>query len=174
MQDRVDLVGYASVHPDHDFRQAVLRIKDRDEAHLARTNQMDFALLEQRFLDRLAGGRLPRSMQSLRMLLVDEYQDTNPLQEAIYFELVRRTGASITVVGDDDQSLYRFRGATIELFRDFRERASANLGCVEPQLVCLEENYRSSCADRRILVPTHRERSRLRGGTSTSSASTSA
>lgn len=105
---------------------------------------MDFTLLEQRFLDRLQVGRLPRSMTELRMLLVDEYQDTNPLQEAIYFELVRRTGASLTVVGDDDQSLYRFRGATIELFRDFRERAVAELGCREPQLVCLEENYRSS------------------------------
>ncbi len=105
---------------------------------------MDFALLEARFLQRLAEGRLPRSMQNLQMVLVDEYQDTNPLQEAIYFELVRRTGASLTVVGDDDQALYRFRGATIELFRDFRERAAAQLGCSEPGLVCLEENYRSS------------------------------
>ncbi|TIN48496.1 MAG: ATP-dependent helicase [Mesorhizobium sp.] len=144
VQDRVNLSSYAAPHTDKVFRQAILRIKERYEAHLSRTNQMDFALLEQRFLDRLVAGRLPRSMQSLHMLLVDEYQDTNPLQEAIYFELVLRTGCSMTVVGDDDQSLYRFRGATIELFRDFRERASAELGCGEPQLVCLEENYRSS------------------------------
>ncbi len=144
VQDRVDLPAYGAPHPDAAFRQAILRIKGRYEAHLVGTNQMDFALLEQRFLDRLAAGRLPRSMQSLRMIMVDEYQDTNPLQEAIYFELVRRTGASLTVVGDDDQSLYRFRGATIELFRDFRERAMAELGCAGPALVCLEENYRSS------------------------------
>lgn len=144
VQDRVDLAAYAAPHPDATFRAAILRIKERYEAHLAGTNQMDFALLEQRFLERLNAGRLPRSMQSLRMLMVDEYQDTNPLQEAIYFELIRRTGASLTVVGDDDQSLYRFRGATIELFRDFSARAVTDLGCTTPALVCLEENYRSS------------------------------
>jgi len=144
IQDRVDLAAFAGGHPDQEFRHAILRIKERYESQLAGTNQMDFALLEKRFLDRLCAGRLPRSMQELKMLLVDEYQDTNPLQEAIYFELVRRTRASLTVVGDDDQSLYRFRGATIELFRDFRERAVAEIGCSEPQLVCLEENYRSS------------------------------
>ncbi|TNC74341.1 ATP-dependent helicase [Rubellimicrobium roseum] len=144
VQDLVDLNAYGAPHSDQEFRQAILRIKNRYEQHLAGSNQMDFALLERRFLDRLRAGRIPRSMHSLRMVMVDEYQDTNPLQEAIYFELVRRTGASLTVVGDDDQSLYRFRGATIELFRDFRDRAQQELGCPEPQLVCLEENYRSS------------------------------
>lgn len=144
VQDRVDLDAYAAPHGDRAFRQAILRVKERYERYLANTNQMDFALLERRFLERLRAGRMPRGMQTLRMVMVDEYQDTNPLQEAIYFELVRRTGASLTVVGDDDQSLYRFRGATIELFRDFRERAQQELGCSEPQLVCLEENYRSS------------------------------
>lgn len=144
VQDRVDLQAYAAAHPDATFRAAILRIKERYETHLAGTNQMDFALLEERFLTRLIAGHLPRSMQNLQMLLVDEYQDTNPLQEAIYLELVRRTGAAFTVVGDDDQSLYRFRGATIELFRDFRDRVANDLGCATPQLVCLEENYRSS------------------------------
>lgn len=144
IQDRVDPLGYAAPHADQQYRAAIIRIKERYEGHLAQTNQMDFALLEKRFLDRLVEGRLPRSMNSLQMLMVDEYQDTNPLQEAIYFELVRRTGAALTVVGDDDQSLYRFRGATIELFRDFRERARTDLGSGEPQLVCLQENYRSS------------------------------
>ena len=47
------------------------------------------------------------------------------------------------VVGDDDQSLYRFCGATIELFRDFSQRVTAELGCCAPALVCLEENYHS-------------------------------
>ena len=144
VQDRVDVAAYAAPHQDATYREAILRIKDRYETYLRGTNQMDFALLEQRFLERLRAGRLPRSMQSLRMLMVDEYQDTNPLQEAIYFELIRRTGASLTVVGDDDQSLYRFRGATIELFRDFSERAVTELRCEPPALVCLEENYRSS------------------------------
>lgn len=143
VQDRVDLDAYAAPHADQPFRQAILRIKSRYETYLATTNQMDFALLEQRFLSRLAAGKLPRSMSDLQAILVDEYQDTNPLQEEIYFELTRRRNASLTVVGDDDQALYRFRGATIELFRDFAQRAQTSLGGPQPQLVVLEENYRS-------------------------------
>jgi DNA helicase-2/ATP-dependent DNA helicase PcrA len=46
-------------------------------------------------------------------------------------------------VGDHDQSLYRFRGATIELFRDFCARCAAALGSRRPRLVYLVENYRS-------------------------------
>lgn len=144
IQDRVDLQAFAAPHEHQAAREAILRIKGRYEQHLATTNQLDFALLEQTFLEKLEAGMLPRSMTELKAVLVDEYQDTNPLQEAIYFELVRRTGATLTVVGDDDQSLYRFRGATIELFRDFETRCRAALGCDAPTLVCLEENYRSS------------------------------
>jgi hypothetical protein len=51
---------------------------------------------------------------------------------------------SLTVVGDDDQSLYRFRGATIELFRAFRDRALAALGLDAGDPLYLVENYRSS------------------------------
>ena len=144
IQDRVDLRAYGGAHADQVHRQAILRIKARYEAYLASTNQMDFALLEQRFLERLIDGKLPRSMHELKAILVDEYQDTNPLQEEIYFELTRRREASLTVVGDDDQALYRFRGATIELFRDFTQRAQSSLGSRQPRLVVLEENYRSS------------------------------
>lgn len=144
IQDRVDLQAFARPHPDQASRAAILRVKERYEQHLSTTNQLDFALLEQSFLRKLETGLLPRSMAELRALLVDEYQDTNPLQEAIYFELVRRTGATLTVVGDDDQSLYRFRGATIELFRDFQTRCVEALGCGAPTLLILEENYRSS------------------------------
>lgn len=144
VQDRVDLAAFAGLPGDTECKAAVLRVKERYEAFLAQTNQMDFALLERRFLENLEAGDLPRSLAGLRVVMVDEYQDTNPLQEAIYFELVRRTGASFTVVGDDDQSLYRFRGATIELFRDFRERVAADLSCPEPSLECLNVNYRSS------------------------------
>src|SRR5262249_43073272 len=67
------------------------------------------------------------------------------LQEQVYFELLRRTGASLTIVGDDDQSLYRFRGATIELFRDFVQNyQTAFAGMPAPTIKYLVENYRSS------------------------------
>jgi DNA helicase II / ATP-dependent DNA helicase PcrA len=105
----------------------------------------DFARLERLLLDGLLGNTLNRVTDGIRAVLVDEFQDTNYLQEQIYFELCRITGASLTVVGDDDQSIFRFRGATVELFADFENRIAGALGAAwRPQRVDLVRNYRSS------------------------------
>jgi DNA helicase-2/ATP-dependent DNA helicase PcrA len=75
------------------------------------------------------------------VVIVDEYQDTNPIQERIYFRLAQRSG-DLTVVGDDDQSLYRFRGATVESLIDF-DRACEHYLRAGPASVNLRENRRS-------------------------------
>jgi len=106
----------------------------------------DFARLEIEFLERLRAGVLNNFLQNIRFILVDEYQDTNLLQEQIYFELARaalQNGGSITVVGDDDQSLYRFRGATVDLFQAFPNRVNNHL-VISPVTVYLSQNYRST------------------------------
>ncbi len=59
-------------------------------------------------------------------MIIDEYQDTNTIQEKLVFEL-SSDHKNICVVGDDDQALYRFRGATVENFVDFPERLAAAL-----------------------------------------------
>ena len=85
-------------------------------------------------------------LRNIRFILIDEYQDTNLLQEQIYFELGQsavENGGSITVVGDDDQSLYRFRGATVDLFRDLPSRFFAQTG-IDTQTNYLVSNYRST------------------------------
>ena len=70
-----------------------------------------------------------------RFILVDEFQDTNFAQ----FELLRcLAGDQVFVVGDDDQSIYRFRGAYYGNFEDFRETWK------EHDLTVLTENYRNS------------------------------
>lgn len=112
--------------------------------NLRADNRLDFALLEKEFLDRLSANRLDRFTDGLRAVLVDEYQDTNLLQESIYFQLFRKCTASFTVVGDDDQSLYRFRGATVELFRDFRNRLASAVPGTNAQRIDLFLNYRST------------------------------
>ncbi len=74
-----------------------------------------------------------------RHVLVDEYQDTNRLQA----ELVRHFGSvhgNVTVVGDDAQSIYRFRGADFRNIFDFPEQFE------NTQVLKLEENYRSTQA----------------------------
>lgn len=114
-------------------------------AHLENNYFADFARLERLLLDGLLGNTLNRVTDGVRAVLVDEFQDTNYMQEQIYFELCRITGATLTVVGDDDQSIFRFRGATVELFADFENRIAAALGAAwRPQRVDLVHNYRSS------------------------------
>ena len=106
-------------------------------------SMMDFTMLEQEFLNRLRDDKLKRFTDNINVLVVDEYQDTNLLQESIYFELVKKSAASLAVVGDDDQSLFRFRGATVELFSEFPDRFERTLG-TKPKTVFLTTNYRST------------------------------
>ncbi|GAB4199202.1 MAG: hypothetical protein OHK0022_19260 [Roseiflexaceae bacterium] len=113
------------------------------ETDLRNRGMVDFTLLEQEMLERLRARKLGNFLTQLRVILVDEYQDTNLLQEQIYFELARACGGALTVVGDDDQSLYRFRGATVELFSEFAERYNTFFG-FKPDPIFLQTNYRST------------------------------
>ena len=108
-------------------------------------NIYDFAMLETEFLRRLNSDSLNVFLNDIKIILVDEYQDTNLLQESIYFKIAKsaiQNGGNITVVGDDDQSLYRFRGASVDLFTNFIERI-AKIG-IEAKEVNLKTNYRST------------------------------
>ena len=69
-------------------------------------------------------------------ILVDEYQDTNRIQARI-LEGMRRTSNNITVVGDDAQSIYSFRSATVKNMMDFPQQFPGT------KIVTLEQNYRS-------------------------------
>jgi len=118
------------------------------QAALAGDGIFDFAGLQDNFLNGLTSGRLQPFLATIRHVLVDEYQDTNLSQERVYFALAQAaiaSGGSFTVVGDDDQSLYRFRGATVDLFHDFVRRAQATLR-ITPTLIYLSQNYRSTRA----------------------------
>lgn len=81
--------------------------------------------------------------------MLDEYQDTSVLQAEIFFLLAERQG-NICIVGDDDQSIYGFRGADSGIFRYFQK-------CFPKcQVIMLEKNYRSlpgilKCAQRVIV-----------------------
>jgi len=73
----------------------------------------------------------------LNYLVVDEYQDVNPLQERL-IENLHRIGANICVVGDDDQTVYQWRGSEVDNIIHFAERYP------EVKRERLNENFRSS------------------------------
>lgn len=110
----------------------------------------DFAELQKHFLrfldsefsDPFIQGDDELETGSLEYILVDEYQDTNPLQEAIYFKLAKRCNGNIVVVGDDDQALYRFRGGSVECMVRFGEKCKKHIG-KKPERIQLKNNFRS-------------------------------
>jgi DNA helicase II / ATP-dependent DNA helicase PcrA len=104
-----------------------------------RTRLTDFALLQQEAMRTLE--QCDNSGSAFKYVIVDEYQDTNTIQERLFFKLAKDT-KNICVVGDDDQALYRFRGATVENFVEFPSRCQQYLG-TNPQRISLTTNYRS-------------------------------
>ena len=127
-----------AVAADDDERVAA-RIMKRYEERLAAYQAVDFddlLVLPQRLLERDAEVR-EALRQQLRYLLVDEYQDTNAIQYGLLKLLAGEPGL-FTAVGDDDQSIYGWRGATIEnlkrLPQDYRQL----------KVIALEQNYRST------------------------------
>ncbi|MCP3138793.1 UvrD-helicase domain-containing protein [Pyxidicoccus sp. QH1ED-7-1] len=79
-------------------------------------------------------------------VLVDEFQDTNPVQYELLKQLAPPPSANLVVVGDDDQSIYRWRGANVDNILNFPDQYPG------AKVVKLEQNYRS---DQNILTAAH-------------------
>ncbi|MEX1243808.1 MAG: ATP-dependent DNA helicase [Thermoanaerobaculia bacterium] len=100
-------------------------------------NRIDFAHLQRMIHDLLDDSRIGDAVtREVRHVLVDEYQDTNYIQEQLLLKLTEKN-RNLCVVGDEDQSLYRFRGATVRNILEFPSRLP---GC---KVVKLTTNYRS-------------------------------
>ena len=128
----------------------------RAYARLKKSNQVldyDDVLVE---FDRILDVPRIRRMfqQRWRMVCVDEYQDENPLQESIIRKIAGRH-RNLTCVGDNDQSIYGWRGAKVSYILDFRRRWP------EAEVIALQENFRSrspilACANSLIKNNTRR------------------
>ena len=113
-------------------------------ARCKKAGAMDFDDLLYRLYELLQANPdvLKRYRERFRYVLVDEFQDTNHLQYAIVRKLVQYDGSprNICVVGDDAQSIYAFRGATIQNILDFENDFQKH----NIQVFKLEQNYRST------------------------------
>ncbi|ATH79987.1 DNA helicase II [Pseudomonas sp. KHPS1] len=121
------------------FLATMRGIYEAYEAACARTGVIDFSELLLRALDlwRDKPGLLEHYQRRFRHILVDEFQDTNAVQYA-WLRLLAKGGDSLMVVGDDDQSIYGWRGARIENIQQFSSDFP------DTQLIRLEQNYRST------------------------------
>jgi DNA helicase-2/ATP-dependent DNA helicase PcrA len=119
--------------------QQYIRVYTAYEASCERAGAIDFAELLLRSLETLRDNAalLVHYRKRLQHLLIDEFQDTNAIQYAWIRLLAGETG-SVFAVGDDDQSIYAWRGARVENILNFdKDFPSA-------ELIRLEQNYRSS------------------------------
>ena len=117
----------------------IAKAYDRYQARLKDNNALDFddiICVTVRLLQQHEEVR-QYYQKKFRYVLVDEYQDTNHVQYLLT-SLLAGGHENICVVGDDDQSIYRFRGATIENILSFEKQYPA---C---RVIRLEENYRST------------------------------
>lgn len=127
--------GLARSEREHTFAECYRRY----ELHLSSCNVLDFddLITKPTLLFARDEHARERWQQRIRYLLVDEYQDTNTSQYQLVKLLVGKR-AYFTVVGDDDQSIYSWRGAQpknlVQLSKDFPEL----------RVIKLEQNYRSS------------------------------
>ncbi|MBI5076977.1 ATP-dependent helicase [Candidatus Falkowbacteria bacterium] len=141
---KLDLDGISESEKKELFKSEILRIGEIANAY----HVYQQILLENNFLDfgglinwtaRLFRERpliLAKYRQQFKYILIDEFQDTNSAQYAL-IKLLAAPKNNLTVVGDDDQSIYKFRGASISNIMQFKEDfASA-------KEIVLTENYRS-------------------------------
>lgn len=120
-------------------RPAIAQVYDAYVKRCFKNGAMDFDDLLLKYYEILQTfpDALSKYQHKFKYILIDEYQDTNPVQ----YEIIKLLGAmheNVCVVGDDAQSIYSFRGATIQNILQFQKDYD------EVKLVKLEQNYRST------------------------------
>lgn len=105
------LNGIEQVHGESGLTEDLIKLQKKWEEYLDKNHVIDFITLQKRFLE-----RQEQLFDTLEHVFVDEFQDTNPIQYEIYTQWIKSGKIRLTVVGDDDQSIYRFRGSDIQCF----------------------------------------------------------
>lgn len=135
-----ELISPEEMKPGHDLRKKhIAQIYAAYEKQLASNNALDFDDIIVKTVRLLEQDREVREyyQRRFRYVSVDEYQDTNYAQFRLT-ELLSGGYRNIMVVGDDDQSIYRFRGATVENILNFDKTYP------DAKVIKLEQNYRST------------------------------
>jgi DNA helicase-2/ATP-dependent DNA helicase PcrA len=129
--------GVEALHGHKGLTDALIELQKRWERYLDAHQILDFTTIQKRFVE-----RQECVLAHLDHVLVDEFQDTNPIQFELHTGWLRNPRARLTVVGDDDQAMYRFRGSDIECFSGLEPFCTARGINVRQEK--LEKNWRST------------------------------
>jgi DNA helicase-2/ATP-dependent DNA helicase PcrA len=145
-RNRINSAKMLGLGPDEISKSNMLFLDDKSievyrlyEAEMKKANCLDFGDLLMKVYDifRMYPAVLEQYQEKFRYIMVDEYQDTNHIQYLLVQMLASRH-RNLCVVGDEDQSIYSWRGADISNILDFEKDFP------EARVVKLEENYRST------------------------------
>lgn len=131
-----ELLDFSTVTAeDQDIGDLLIRIRDG----LRADQYIDFSLMIRNVVEAIRSNAagVKNSIGNLRHLMVDEYQDVNPCQEEL-IRLLHQRSQTLFVVGDDDQSIYAWRGADVSNILGFQQRYT---GC---SVHTLSQNFRST------------------------------
>lgn len=139
-KDRMCSPEYFCIEAGSDYRKMVIgKLYKEYQNRLKSANALDFDDLIYKTVELLESfpEELEYYQNRFRYIMVDEYQDTNHAQFRLV-QLLSKKHQNLCVVGDDDQSIYRFRGATIENILNFEKQFQNAV------VIRLEQNYRST------------------------------
>jgi superfamily I DNA/RNA helicase len=131
------LNGIEQVHSTNGLTADLCKLQLRWEQYLDKEGVLDFATIQKRFLERQS-----TLVSGFDHVLVDEFQDSNPIQFALHTQWLQSSETKLTVVGDDDQAIYRFRGSDIECFHGLEPHCSVKE--ISYRRETLAVNYRST------------------------------
>lgn len=138
----MDIVRESEIKDGAYFPSNILEAQRKYEKTLIDKRYFDFSMIMQKALECLEDDtNLTKSIkENLKYLIVDEYQDVNPLQEKLINRLQEISGCKLIVVGDDDQNIYQWRGSNNKYIINFEDKFGSN----EVKTIPLSVNYRSS------------------------------
>ncbi len=145
-RNRINSAKMLALGPDDISKSNMLFLDDKSvevyrlyEAEMKKANCLDFGDLLMKVYEifRMYPDVLEQYQQKFQYIMVDEYQDTNHIQYLLV-QMLAKAHRNLCVVGDEDQSIYSWRGADISNILDFEKDFP------EAKVIKLEENYRSS------------------------------
>jgi len=129
--------GIESSQSDPEITADLVKLQVRWREYLEEFKVLDFNTLQLQFLEKQLD-----HIGRFKHVFVDEFQDNNPIQFAIHMQWLENAGLRLTVVGDDDQAIYRFRGSDIGCFSDVESYCEER--GIPFRHETLETNYRST------------------------------